>query len=94
MCVSVGSNDLGERNGEDGVGRGIALCFDEYSNGGDHGIDIFADGVPVWQRLAPCGNREGCEPVSLFEDSQWVRKSNLSFHFLFLLQWTCDRKGR
>ena len=38
QCVSVGSNDLGDRAGEDGVGVGVAVCFDEWSNGGDDGI--------------------------------------------------------
>ena len=37
MCVNVGGNDLGGRYGEDGVAQGVALCFDEYANGGDHG---------------------------------------------------------
>jgi hypothetical protein len=35
QCVNIGANDLGGRNGEDGVADGLALCFDEYSNGGD-----------------------------------------------------------
>ena len=56
---------------EDGVPNGVALCFDEYANGGDHGISIFYNGAAVWEELAACGNREGCEPVSLFEDAAW-----------------------
>lgn len=40
-CVNIGANDLGGRYGEDGVAQGLALCFDEWANGGDHGITIF-----------------------------------------------------
>lgn len=71
MCVSVGGNDLAGRAGEDGVAEGIALCFDEYANDGDHGVSIFHNGEVGWESRAPCGNRLGCEPVSLFEDSRW-----------------------
>eukprot|EP01044_Picomonas_judraskeda_P000480 COSAG03_NODE_21_length_21000_cov_26.440649_6_plen_1159_part_00 len=70
-CVNIGTNDLGGRADEDGVPSGLALCFDEYANGGDHGITIFYNGASVWEELAACGNRQGCEPVSLFEDSAW-----------------------
>ena len=42
QCVSIGANDLGGRVGEDGVGVGVAVCFDEYSNGGDHGASPLA----------------------------------------------------
>ena len=34
----MGSDDLGDRAGEDGVGVGVAVCFDEWSNGGDDGV--------------------------------------------------------
>ena len=71
QCVSVGANDLGGRNGEDGVSVGVAVCFDEYSNGGDHGISIFYNGEALFEDLAPCENQEGCEPVSLFNDGAW-----------------------
>ena len=71
MCVSIGSNDLAGRVGEDGVGAGVALCFDEWANDGDHGVNIFYNGEVAGEWTGPCGNREGCEPVSLFEDSQW-----------------------
>ena len=75
MCVNIGNNDLGGRPGEDGVTQGVAICFDEYDNGrgGDdeHGIKIRYNGDTIWSQLAPCGNRQGCEPVSLFEDSRW-----------------------
>ena len=71
MCVSIGSNDLAGRNGEDGVAEGVALCFDEWANDGDHGVNIFYNGEVAGEWTGPCGNREGCEPVSLFEDSQW-----------------------
>eukprot|EP01052_Picozoa_sp_SAG31_P037165 SAG31_NODE_4757_length_2975_cov_1.244437_1_plen_424_part_10 len=67
MCVNLGDDDLGGRSGEDGVAAGLALCFDEWSSDGDHGISIFYNGAAVWEELANCGNRQGCEPVSLFE---------------------------
>ena len=67
MCVSVGGNDLAGRPGEDGVAEGVALCFDEWANDGDHGVEIMYNGSPVWQELASCGNRQGCDPVSWFE---------------------------
>jgi hypothetical protein len=35
----------------------VALCFDEYSNGGDHGVSIFYNGVSVWEELGSCGNQ-------------------------------------
>ena len=38
--MNVGSNNLGGRVGEDGVNAGVAVCFDEWSNGGDHGGDL------------------------------------------------------
>ena len=71
MCVSIGGNDLAGRPGEDGVAEGVALCFDEWANDGDHGVNIFYNGEVAGEWTGPCGNREGCEPVSLFEDSQW-----------------------
>ena len=67
MCVSIGGNDLAGRPGEDGVAEGVALCFDEWANDGDHGVEIMYNGSPVWQELASCGNRQGCDPVSWFE---------------------------
>ena len=57
--------------GEDGVSQGVAVCFDEYSNGGDHGVSIFYDGATVWEELGQCGNQEACEPISLFADAAW-----------------------
>ena len=71
MCMNLGANSLGGGNGEDGVLEGVAVCFDEWSNGGDHGIFIFYDGAPVFEDFGTCDNREHCPPVSLFEDSQW-----------------------
>ena len=71
QCVTVGANSLGSRMAEDGVEEGVSLCFDEYSNGGDHGISIFYNGEVIWEDLSTCGNREGCPPVSFFEDSLW-----------------------
>jgi hypothetical protein len=44
MCVNIGGNSMfsrtlgRERYGENGVPQGVALCFDEYSNTGDHGV--------------------------------------------------------
>ena len=67
LCVNVGAADLGGRFGEDGVAQGVALCFDEWANDGDHGVEIMYNGSPVWQELASCGNRQGCDPVSWFE---------------------------
>ena len=49
------------------VAQGVALCFDEWANDGDHGVEIMYNGSPVWQELASCGNRQGCDPVSWFE---------------------------
>ena len=40
------------------------------SNGGDDGISIFYNGAIVWENTSPCDNREGCVPVSLFDNSQ------------------------
>ena len=41
LCVNIGGNDLGGRVGENGVTQGVALCFDEWANGGDHGVAIY-----------------------------------------------------
>ena len=49
QCVSVGSNDLAGRAAEDGVAIGVAVCFDEWSNGGDDGVSIFYNGETIWQ---------------------------------------------
>ena len=48
QCVSVGANKLAGRSAEDGVAEGLALCFDEYANGGDHGIQVRK--TPSWPR--------------------------------------------
>ena len=59
------------------MAEGVSFCFDEWANGGDganggdHGVSINYNGETAWEERAPCGNREGCEPVSLFEDSSW-----------------------
>ena len=71
QCVNIGSNDMTGRNGEDGVAEGVAVCFDEWANNGDHGVSIFYNGAAIWENIAICGNREGCIPVSLFDDAQW-----------------------
>ena len=41
LCVNIGGNDLGGRVGENGVTQGVAVCFDEWANGGDHGVAIY-----------------------------------------------------
>ena len=71
QCVNIGGNDLAGRAGEDGVAAGVAVCFDEWANSGDHGVSIFYNGAAIWENIAPCGNREGCIPVSLFDDAAW-----------------------
>lgn len=71
QCVSVGGNDLAGRAGEDGVSTGVAVCFDEWSNGGDDGVSIFFNGAVIWANTSPCENRAGCVPVSLFDDAAW-----------------------
>ena len=50
MCVNLGKNSLDGRVGEDGVGTGVALCFDEWANGGDHGVMMYFNGQTVWVR--------------------------------------------
>ena len=71
MCVNLGINSLGGRVGEDGFHTGAALCFDEWSNGGDHGVMMFYNGSPIWQDLTAGSNRVGEPPVSYFEDATW-----------------------
>jgi hypothetical protein len=71
MCVNVGANDMGGRVGEDGVITGVAVCFDEWANNGDHGVSIFYNGGMVWENIALCDNRANCVPVSLFDDAAW-----------------------
>ena len=71
MCVNLGANTLGGRVGEDGVAVGVALCFDEWANGGDHGVMMFFNGATVWEDITESGNRSGDPPVSFFEDAQW-----------------------
>ena len=34
---------------EDGVAIGVAVCFDEWSNGGDDGVSIFYNGEAIWE---------------------------------------------
>ena len=41
LCVNIGGNDLGGRVGENGVTQGVAVCFDEWANSGDHGVAIY-----------------------------------------------------
>ena len=71
MCVNVGANTLGGRVGEDGVSVGVALCFDEWANGGDHGVMMFYNGATVWEDITQSGNRSNDPPVSYFEDETW-----------------------
>jgi len=49
LCVNIGGNDMGGRVGEDGVATGVALCLDEWANGGDHGVAIYYDGAAIWE---------------------------------------------
>jgi hypothetical protein len=45
MCMNLGGNSLGGRYGEDGVSVGLAVCFDEWSNGNhEHGVMMFWNG--------------------------------------------------
>ena len=66
LCVNIGGNDLGGRVGENGVTQGVAVCFDEWANSGDHGVAIYynagtqGDGDTsragaIWENIAPCG---------------------------------------
>ena len=71
QCVNIGARDLGGRAGEDGVAQGVAICFDEWSNQGDHGVSMFYNGDVIWENHAPCNNREDCLPVSLYDDAEW-----------------------
>ena len=71
-CVDPTDSPAGDtctRYGEDGVATGVALCFDEWANGdAEHGIQMFYNGEMIFEGRATCGNREGCPPVSLFDD--------------------------
>ena len=71
MCVNIGSNDMTGRAGEDGVAQGVAVCFDEWANNGDHGVSIFYNGAAIWENIGLCDNREMCVPVSLYDDAAW-----------------------
>ena len=71
LCMNLGVDSMGGRVGEDGVAVGVASCFDEWANGGDHGVMLFYNGATVWEDVATCNNRQGCLPVSLFEDAVW-----------------------
>ena len=72
QCVNLGANDMGGRNGEDGVAVGVALCFDEWANGrAEHGIQIFYNGEMLFEGRATCENQAGCAPVSYFNDATW-----------------------
>ena len=51
--------------------EGVALCFDEWANGGDHGVMMFFNGATVWEDITESGNRSGDPPVSYFEDAAW-----------------------
>ena len=60
QCVNIGANDMGGRNGEDGVAVGVALCFDEYANSdAEHGIQIFYNAEMVFEGRATCENQGG-----------------------------------
>ena len=64
LCMNLGAT--GGRYGEDGVAEGFWLCFDEWSNGanhgghnveagdnGDHGVIMFMNGNNAWSDCAP-----------------------------------------
>ena len=60
MAVNIGANDLQDRNGEDGVADGIAVCFDEWANSdAEHGIQIFYNGEMLFEGRATCENQGG-----------------------------------
>eukprot|EP01052_Picozoa_sp_SAG31_P019049 SAG31_NODE_1374_length_8594_cov_57.759623_4_plen_896_part_00 len=75
LCVNVGGNSLGDdehhRHGEDGVERGVALCFDEWADEAEHGIQIYYDGILIMDGSAHCENQGNCPPVSYFADGTW-----------------------
>ena len=51
LCMNLGGNDMGGRVGEDGVAQGVAVCFDEWANGGDHGVQLYYDGEAIWENI-------------------------------------------
>ena len=76
-CMNLGAGPglaaLAGRVGEDGVGTGIAVCFDEYANSNhEHGFFMHYNGAEIFGDPAECaggwgnGNLVECEPVSLF----------------------------
>ena len=69
LCWNLGANTMGGRVEEDGVATGVSVCFDEWANSGDHGVMMHYNGATIWEDISSCGNRAGCLPVSLFEDS-------------------------
>ena len=77
QCMNLGNTEVVDNAEENGVTQGLSICFDEYGNhadndqGVEHGVSIFFNQEVVWENIGECGNREGCIPVSLFEDAQW-----------------------
>ena len=71
MCANLGKNSLDGRAGEDGLAEGVSLCFDEWSNGGDHGVMMFYNGATFWEDITTSDNRSNDPPVSYFEDETW-----------------------
>ena len=76
-CMNLGAGPglaaLAGRVGEDGVGTGIAVCFDEYANSNhEHGFFMHYNGAEIFGDPAECAggwdnaNLVECEPVSLF----------------------------
>ena len=64
--------DVGQHDAsEDGLAEGVSLCFDEWSNGGDHGVMLFYNGATFWEDITTCDNRSNDPPVSYFEDETW-----------------------
>lgn len=89
LCINFGSSaDLGGRNAEDGLAEGVSVCLDEWADGdeqsqdqglhgghGDHGITLSYNGNTMRRAASYCENREGCPPVSLFDNQKWCVRS-------------------
>jgi hypothetical protein len=67
MCANVGNDDLGGRVGENGVTKGFAFCFDEWSNGStESGIKIFYNAGPD-----SGGDGHGCPAMFSWHQRHW-----------------------
>jgi hypothetical protein len=83
LCMNLGGGPglgaLGGGAGEDGVAKGVAVCFDEYANSHhEHGFFIYYNGAEIYADASECdgggagqgefwtiGNDVECPPVSL-----------------------------